>query len=115
MKRRCVLSGLAVLVLVGMLVVWLIPSSGPTPANVKKIERGMTLAEVYAILGPPTEERWVPQETVESRSTWWTVAAWEPNDGHVIVVFYGGQVDHLRSGFAPSPWQRLVQRFGLGP
>lgn len=115
MKRWHVIAGFVVLVLATLLVLSLIPSTGPTPANVKKIKRGMTQAEVEAILGPPTSEQWYPDNPDESRATWWTIAAWEPSDGYLVVVFYGGQVDDFAAGFEPSLLQQLARRLGLGP
>src|SRR5262245_60950955 len=116
MKRWHLIAGLIVFTLAAVLIMCLVPRSGPTPSNVAKIKKGMSPAEVNAILGPPTTEQWFPDDHPdESRATWWTLATWEPEDGYVLVVFYGGRVDQVDSLFAPSPWQRLARHLGLGP
>jgi len=115
MKRWHVIAGIIVFTLAGVPIICFAPSTGPTPSNVEKIKKGMSQAEVERILGPPTSEKWIPDDQDESRATWWTVAAWEPSDGYVIVVYCGGQVDDFHADFQLSLLQQLARRLGLGP
>ncbi len=55
MRRRKLLA-LAVLVLAGIAAFVLWPWPGATRANYDRIEHGTTLAEVEAVLGPPTAD-----------------------------------------------------------
>ena len=77
------------IVLAGVLVacVWLTlavlplmpPRPGITPANIQRIEEGMTLAEVEEILGGPGVERWPRFDT--------HVVTWNhPHDGTYVRV-----------------------------
>jgi hypothetical protein len=59
MRRRkllVALAGLAVVVAVGVVVLWP-PEDRITEANLERIKEGMTQAEVEAILGPPGDYR----------------------------------------------------------
>jgi hypothetical protein len=63
MRRRRLLLALvaiAVLVAVGMVVPWPRPPDRVTQANCRLVSRGMALAEVEAILGPPGDYRTGP-------------------------------------------------------
>jgi SmpA / OmlA family len=101
----------ALVALVTLLVV--MAMSEPFDKRVQRIQPGMTQAEVYAILGPPASEKWEPDVPDHSRATWWTFAEWEPADGQVNVIFYGGVVKDCSVFFEPSLWTRFCRRVGL--
>lgn len=101
--RLAILTAVAlVMLLVGALVPVVFPQpSKVTRANFECIERGMTLAEVEAILGgPPGDYRTGPTVVVPTGGPGYTLAltlddTWSGDDIHLSVGFSGGRVEEI--------------------
>jgi hypothetical protein len=101
--RRLVLLGLPAAFMVALLAAWLLsPRTAITRANAEKIRKGMTLAEVEAILGGPARD-----EAPERGLAWpsYKGSLWASDLGAVRVGFgHEGRVV-FTSGFAPRARQ----------
>jgi hypothetical protein len=94
MRRRTllvVLVGLAVVVAVGVVVLW--PRQDRiSRQNLERIKRGMTRAEVEAILGPPGDHATAPLEDPDPH--WLVMSNWRPYDRPVVDRFYRVSVEY---------------------
>jgi hypothetical protein len=93
-RRRLLLSGVPVAVVLGVGGWLLLPSTAITEENAAKIKQGMTLVEVEAILGGPGRNEgdsgWRYMMSVPSDHCWEShlavVHLWLSGDGRVHVV-----------------------------
>ena len=102
-KRWIVLAGiLAACVWLALAVLALLPPRpGITPANIQRIEEGMTLAEVEEILGGPGVERWPRFDT--------HVVTWNHPHDETWVTVWLDQANRVTLS-APIPPETFMQK-----
>jgi hypothetical protein len=121
-KKRCVFVLVAFAVLVFSIVVILTAltnSNGPgiTKANLDRIQKGMTKAEVEAILG----SKGSVASSVGSPHSMWILAIWDRDDGATATVEFVWIGDREPYALGPTnwtdsmetPWQRLLRFFRI--
>jgi hypothetical protein len=102
-SRRLVLFGLPAGLAVLAFAAWLLwPRTAITRENAAKIQQGMTLAEVQAVLGEPADPRgedsalW-PDDVIPAGSRLVVGRFWVGDDVLVVVAFdRGGRVEAVR-------------------
>jgi hypothetical protein len=104
MRKRTllvVLSGLAVVVAAGAVVLWQRPPSRITRENFERIKEGMSRAEVEAILGPPGDYRTGDGEMDYGMEN----EAWMPDTGPDVAKGLSPDFDKLETNWKRDPGQ----------
>jgi hypothetical protein len=116
MKKRLIfIPGLLTLAAaMALLVLWLVPACpAVTKANFDRIEIGMSLAQVEAILGTDRGDRGIPACDEEGHILLeWDEAMWSGNDGIALIALdEHGQVVRNRWRDDPLPFFKQIWRW----
>jgi hypothetical protein len=95
MRRRTllvVLAGLAVVVAVGVVVLWPTQPNRITQENCDRIKKGMSRAEVETILGPPGDHATAPLGDPDPSGVF--LSSWRPYNRSLVDRVYDLFVEH---------------------